>query len=77
MVRVFEEVGWNMIKLPPRSPNLNAFAEHFVRSIKHECLSQLILIGEKSLHRAAWFIHSSSIPFLINLALRLIICRFD
>ena len=49
---VFEGVGWKMIKLPPRSPNLNAFAERFVRSIKEECLNQLILVGEKSLHRA-------------------------
>ena len=49
---VFEGVGWKMVKLPPRSPNLNAFAERFVRSIKEECLNQLILVGEKSLHRA-------------------------
>ena len=27
---------------PPRSPNLNAYAERFVRSIKEECLSQMI-----------------------------------
>jgi putative transposase len=31
--------------LPPRSPNLNAYAERFVRSIKEECLSQIISIG--------------------------------
>ena len=33
------------------SPNLNAYAERFVRTIKEECLSQLILFGEKSLRR--------------------------
>ena len=38
--------------LPARSPNLNAFAERWVRSIKSECLSQLILFGEASLRRA-------------------------
>jgi putative transposase len=38
--------------LPPRSPNLNAFAERWVRSVKHECLSKLILFGEGSLNRA-------------------------
>src|SRR5919106_3009480 len=32
--------------LPPRSPNLNAFAERWVRSVKQECLSKLILFGE-------------------------------
>jgi len=35
--------------LPARSPNLNAFAERWIRSIKSECLSKLILFGEASL----------------------------
>ncbi len=30
----------------PRSPNLNAYAERFVRSIKEECLSKIVPIGE-------------------------------
>ena len=30
--------GYEVIRLPPMSPNLNAYAEHFVRSIKDECL---------------------------------------
>ena len=34
------------------SPNLNAFAERFVRSIKDECLNRLIFIGQASLRRA-------------------------
>ena len=41
--------GIKPLKLPARSPNLNAYAERFVRSIKHECLDRLILFGEKSL----------------------------
>jgi putative transposase len=36
----------------PRSPNLNAFAERWVRSVKEECLSKLLLFGEASLRRA-------------------------
>ena len=40
------------VKLPPRSPNLNAFAERWVRSVKDECLSRLVLFGEASLKRA-------------------------
>ena len=40
------------LALPPRSPNLNAFAERWVRSVKQECLSRLILFGEGSLRRA-------------------------
>lgn len=44
--------GVHVIRLPPRSPNLNAFAERFVRSIKSECLSKLIPIGVPMLRRA-------------------------
>jgi putative transposase len=40
--------------LPARSPNLNAYAERWVRSIKEECLSKLILFGEASLRRAVF-----------------------
>jgi transposase InsO family protein len=44
--------GIQPLRLPARSPNLNAFAERWVRSIKTECLSKLILFGEASLRRA-------------------------
>jgi putative transposase len=40
------------IRLPPKSPNLNAYAERWVRSVKGECLSKLILFGERSLKLA-------------------------
>jgi hypothetical protein len=40
------------IRLPARSPNLNSFAERWVKSVKEECLSKLILFGERSLRRA-------------------------
>src|SRR4051794_3041035 len=43
--------GVQPARLPPRNPNLNAYAERWVRSIKHECLSKLILFGEASLRR--------------------------
>jgi hypothetical protein len=41
-----------MVKLPAQSPDLNACAERFVRSIKKECLSQIIPPGERHLRRA-------------------------
>ena len=44
--------GIKPLALPPRSPNLNAFAERWVRSVREECLSKLILFGEASLKRA-------------------------
>ncbi|MFB3078994.1 MAG: hypothetical protein ACE1Y4_13430, partial [Lysobacterales bacterium] len=37
------------LKLPAQSPNLNAFSERWVKSVKNECLSKLILFGESSL----------------------------
>ena len=40
------------VKLPPRSPNLNAHAERFVRTIKESCLDRMILFGEGSLRKA-------------------------
>jgi hypothetical protein len=40
------------VKLPPRSPNLNAYAQRFVRSIKESCLKCLILFGEGPLRKA-------------------------
>ena len=40
------------LALPARSPNLNAYAERWVRSVKEECLSKIILFGERSLRRA-------------------------
>jgi hypothetical protein len=44
--------GIKPIQLPARSPNLNSYAERWVRSVKEECLSKLILFGEASLRRA-------------------------
>ena len=50
--RLIRGSGTNVIRLPPRSPNLNAYAERFVRSIKSECLNRMIFIGQASLRRA-------------------------
>jgi len=41
--------GVETLKLPPKRPNLNAYAERFVRSIKEKCLSHLILFSEQQL----------------------------
>ena len=38
--------GVKPIRLPPRSPNLNAHLERFFGSLKSECLHKLILFGE-------------------------------
>jgi putative transposase len=44
--------GTKVIRLPPTSLNLNAYAERFVRLIKCDCLNRLIFIGQASLRRA-------------------------
>jgi hypothetical protein len=44
--------GVKCVAPPARSPNLNCYAERWVRSVKSECLSKLILFGESSLRRA-------------------------
>ena len=44
--------GIEVVRLPPRTPNLNAFAERFVRSIKEECLSRMMFFGQASLEHA-------------------------
>ena len=49
---ILKSGGVKSVRLPARSPNLNAFAERFVKSVKTECLDRLILIGEGSLRRA-------------------------
>jgi transposase InsO family protein len=51
-LKIIEASGIESVKLPPRSPNLNAHAERFVRTIKESCLERLILFGEGSLRRA-------------------------
>jgi transposase InsO family protein len=42
--------GVEPVLLPPRSPNLNAHCERFVRSIKEEALAQMVLLGERALY---------------------------
>jgi putative transposase len=50
--RLIDEAGVTRVPLPPQSPNLNAYAERWVRSVKEEALSRLMLFGEGSLRHA-------------------------
>jgi len=49
---ILAEAGIASVKLPPRAPNLNAYAERFVRTIKEDCLDRMILFGEQSLRNS-------------------------
>jgi transposase len=46
---MLRHAGVKPVRLPRRSPNLNAFIERFIRSIKEECLDRVIPLGEAHL----------------------------
>ena len=50
--QTLEREGIGVIRLRPRSPNLNVYVERFVRSIKEECVSKLIPLGTAMLRRS-------------------------
>jgi transposase InsO family protein len=49
---ILQAAGIEVVRLPPRSPNLNAYAERFVRSIKGECLGRMIFFSERQVRMA-------------------------
>ena len=49
---ILDDAGVEPVRLPAKSPNLNAHLERFHLSIKSECLSRMIFFGETSLRRA-------------------------
>jgi hypothetical protein len=46
---MLRRAGAEPVRLPRRSPNLNAFIERFIRSIKEDCLDRVIPLGEAHL----------------------------
>ena len=44
---ILKSVGVKPVRLPAKSPNLNAYAERFVLSIKTECLDRMVILGER------------------------------
>jgi putative transposase len=46
---ILKSSGVETVKLPAQSPDLNAYAERFVRSIREECLSRIVPLGESHL----------------------------
>ncbi len=47
--RLLKDSGVEPPRLPAKSPNLNSYAERFVRSVRQECLSHIIPLGEDHL----------------------------
>ena len=55
---ILKNRGVKVLRLPAKSPNLNAFAERFVLSIRTECLNRIVPLGEAHLRRAMTeFVH--------------------
>jgi len=50
--KMLTDSGVKVLRLPARSPNLNAFIERFVLSIKSECLDRIVPLGEAHLRWA-------------------------
>ncbi|MBI1370874.1 MAG: transposase [Planctomycetes bacterium] len=48
---IFESEGVIVKKVGPLAPNMNAYAERWVQSLKHECLNHFVVFGERHLQR--------------------------
>jgi putative transposase len=50
-VQTLKAAGVATVKLPARSPNLNSYAERWVRSLRQECLRRVVPLGEGHLRK--------------------------
>ena len=73
---LIDEAGVERVVLPPRSPNLNAYAERWVRSVKEEALSRLILFGEASLWHVLTRVYGRIIITSAIIRARAMCCSF-
>jgi putative transposase len=50
--QVFKDAGILVQKTRPRTPDMNAFAERFVRTVKEECTSRLLFLNQRQVEYA-------------------------
>ena len=48
---VAEGSGIEIVRIPPRSPNLNSISERFLGSVRRECLDHVLILSEEHLRR--------------------------
>ena len=53
--RIFKSERTAPVRLPVRPPNLNAYAESWLGSLKRECLNHFLVLGERPHQEARLF----------------------